>query len=414
MIEAALSTFCVIMSSLILFKSTNPIKPRLLVLLSLIGFALIWVSSFTFLVVFSNMILVFFLILVGKLYNRSLNFWHSIYGPFISVMITSIINFIIYFFMSICFKLTLALAVSSLVTLIITILLSKSDKFQSLYYLDLNPLGVSIVVIGVLILFLFMHSVSSNNLILFYLINFLIILLLVYRLAEYHEKKKYREESYEMLVHYSEQLEELNNELSTFKHDYINLLLTLKKSIDSNNQKETQEIFYTAILPSKYIISDTNSNLEKYKHLKIVELKNLILTKELEANQLDIKMNIRVIGDLDRVNIPLIDLIRIVSVLIDNAVQAAHQSKGDKKISVCITKIENEITITVSNSIKGLEIDQTKIFEKKYSTTHDKNRGVGLFSLKRIVNKYPSVNLITEFKEDLIYQSIVIYNQTES
>jgi len=412
MIEAAISTFCVIMSSLILFESVNKTKPRMLILRGFLGFILIWAFSFTSLVVFTNIILVFFLYFIGKLYNRTLDFWHSIYGPFISVMIITIINFILYFITNTYLKLPSALAVSSLITLTISIILSRVEAFQSLYYVDLNPLGVSIIVTGVLILFSFLQSVSSDNLIFIYMICFFIVLIFVYKLAEYFEKKRYDRESYEMLVQYSQSLEDLNNELSAFKHDYINLLLTLKNSIDSNNQQEIQEIFYQTILPSKYIISDTNSNIEKYSHLKIIELKNLILTKEIEANQLDIKIDVRIIGLFDKVDIPLIDLIRIISILIDNAIQAAHQSDADKKISICFVKIENEITITVSNSIKGLKFDRNKMFEKEYSTTQNKSRGVGLFSLKRIVNKYSSVNLITEFKEELIYQSIVIYNQT--
>ena len=81
-------------------------------------------------------------------------------------------------------------------------------------------------------------------------------------------------------------------------------------------------------------------------------------------------------------------LIRIVTNLVKNAIQALPETKQDKKISVDIEKHENNIKLSVSDNGIGIP-DEIKenIFEPKF-TTKSSGMGLGLPIIKKIIENY--------------------------
>lgn len=411
MIEAVFSILCLVLSVLLIFENGSNVPPRKRFFRGLLGFLLVFSISITPLVIFSNLALVLYLIIINRQTHPNWDFWHLVHCPIISVLIPTGVGFTTYYIMFIVFHLTYAYIISSLLTLVVSLLLSKQKLINQLFYIDLNPFIISLEILGSIILFIFFRSSRSGHSIFIYLILFSTLVLIIYKLGEYIETKKSVRRSYNMQLLYSKHLEELNNDLSAFKHDYINLLLTLKKSIDSSNLNEVNNIFYNTILPSKEMILETNTNIEMYKHLKIIELKNLLLAKEIDANTRGIDIKLTVVGEVSDIGISSIDLIRIVSILLDNAVQASELISTENTIYVNFTKINNELNFSVKNSIKGLKFDRTKLFQKEYTTSDsDSNMGIGLYSLQRIIDKNPYIDLVTEYKNDSIVQSVIISN----
>ncbi|TDR52430.1 sensor histidine kinase [Paenilisteria rocourtiae] len=58
-----------------------------------------------------------------------------------------------------------------------------------------------------------------------------------------------QEQELAQLRDYTEKLEMLNNEMSLFKHDYINILASLRGYIDNGNQQNLEEYFQNSITP---------------------------------------------------------------------------------------------------------------------------------------------------------------------
>jgi two-component system nitrogen regulation sensor histidine kinase NtrY len=80
-------------------------------------------------------------------------------------------------------------------------------------------------------------------------------------------------------------------------------------------------------------------------------------------------------------------LIRVVTNLVKNAIQAVQEVKGPK-IQVCV-KAENEhVHITIEDNGMGIsEENKSKIFEPKF-TTKSSGMGLGLAMVKNIVETY--------------------------
>jgi hypothetical protein len=91
---------------------------------------------------------------------------------------------------------------------------------------------------------------------------------------------------------------------------------------------------------------------------------------------------------------------------LDNAIEASCGSKG-RKISIVIEEIKERIEIKISNTYSDKLLSVEKIFEKGV-LSKGKNRGLGLYKVKEIVNKYPSVELETIADKELFMQKLTI------
>ena len=100
-------------------------------------------------------------------------------------------------------------------------------------------------------------------------------------------------------------------------------------------------------------------------------------------------------------------LIRIVTNLIKNSIQAIPENQKIKHVFIQVTQIENWIYLTVTDNGKGIEEEnQDKIFEPKF-TTKSSGMGLGLAMIKNIVENYNgnisfvSANQQTTFKVEI-------------
>lgn len=102
-----------------------------------------------------------------------------------------------------------------------------------------------------------------------------------------------------------------------------------------------------------------------------------------------------------------IDLAIMIGNLIDNAVEACQKLRDDKKkeVSVFIEYINNGIYISISNPVsENVDTDNLTTTKKD-----KKNHGLGLISVKNIVNKYNGDIVFS--CENLVFEvSIALYN----
>lgn len=173
------------------------------------------------------------------------------------------------------------------------------------------------------------------------------------------------------LYHYK-QLEKINAEIRSFKHDYINHIKCISSML---SKKEYDDLFkylnrLSASFPSPSFLFETG---------------NYIADAILSEKQVNSPDNISI--EFDGVipsNIDNTDLCIILSNALDNAVEKSCLCAGDKVINVYgafthgyfLLKIKNP---TVNTNVNG----------KMTTTKADKlNHGFGLANIKRTVNKY--------------------------
>lgn len=119
--------------------------------------------------------------------------------------------------------------------------------------------------------------------------------------------------------------------------------------------------------------------------MELKELKALLAMKQIEAKNKNVDCTIRVLGVVNEINMDTIDLIRIVGILFDNAIQAA-EAIGNGKVT-CTIKQKDIFRIEIRNNYIGNIEDTSKLFEKGY-TTKESGSGIGLHNFLNIIHNY--------------------------
>lgn len=193
-----------------------------------------------------------------------------------------------------------------------------------------------------------------------------------------------------------------------FKHDFFNFVQALDGYSQNNDingirkmnkeiLKECEEIHNIEVLNSKNI-SDSGVH-------RILTQKYLLAQKE------NITMNIEVLTNINELKISSYQLCKILSILLDNAIEAAKEC-DEKVINVRFIKDKRNgrSLIIIENTYNRIDIDIDKIFEKGYSTKINKqDHGLGLWNVRKILNTTKNLNLFTK-KEKLFSQQLEIYN----
>ncbi|MFD5173939.1 GHKL domain-containing protein, partial [Bacillus mycoides] len=240
-------------------------------------------------------------------------------------------------------------------------------------------------------------------------ILFLVLLLIVLlsshlakeKLVEEHETRLDKE-----LLDYVEKLESMHDELASFRHDYINVLLALEAGIRTKNVNEIEQVYYEVITPTLKLINDHELDIAKLSRIHIPEVKSVLRAKVGTAQQQQIKVMLDIPEKIATVSMPIVPFIRIISVLLDNATEEAVHSE-EKVLQIAFFEMDAEQYFVVRNSSNYKEIDLQKIYEKNYSSKEE-GRGYGLFSLKRIINKTNNATLETTYMSPHFTQTFIL------
>ena len=100
---------------------------------------------------------------------------------------------------------------------------------------------------------------------------------------------------------------------------------------------------------------------------------------------------------------------RILGILLDNAIEASSEC-SEKIINITIRNEENKHrqVLIISNTYPNKDVDTEKIYEKAY-TTKPNNTGLGLWEVRKILNKNNNLNLFTTKNSEFFTQQLEIY-----
>ncbi|KRL61756.1 stxK domain protein [Lactobacillus psittaci DSM 15354] len=189
---------------------------------------------------------------------------------------------------------------------------------------------------------------------------------------------------------YTDELEANYQQLRKFKHDYNNLLLGLNLEDGQINKKYLQQV-------NKYSSEDLSKGYSIFKdlgNLKLKAVKSLILTKLIEARKAKIDVYFDARHPINDVNLEEIILVRMLGILLDNAIEAISEAQ-EKKLIIAMKEYDNTLKVVIENSFNGKEINPDKIRKYGY-TTKKGSHGLGLANIMDIIKEHPNVHLKQE------------------
>ena len=214
-------------------------------------------------------------------------------------------------------------------------------------------------------------------------------------------QKKFEQE---YLQNYTDEIVSLYNEIRGFRHDYAGMMVSMQTAIDSKDLQEIDRIYNEVFVKANHKLRSDKYTYFDLNNLEDSALRSVIAQSIANARVHNIEYILEVKDIISPLSMELLDLVRIMSILLNNAVEGALESYR-KQMEVAVIKLDSEILIVIQNSRKNRSIKPEEIFNIGYSTKGI-NRGIGLNNVKEILEKYDDVILETEIDDERFKQII--------
>lgn len=212
---------------------------------------------------------------------------------------------------------------------------------------------------------------------------------------------------YRDMERYSRHIEELYKEVRSFRHDYTNLLTSLRLGIEEEDMEQIKEVYDSVLKDSSQKLQDNKYDLGRLVNVRDRALKSLLAGKFLKAREKDIVFNVEVPEEIQVESMSLLDFLTIVSILCDNAIEASVEA-SQPHVSIAFLKSGAQETFIIENSIKEEGINISEIFSFGVSSKGE-DRGVGLYTVMKIVESYPNASLNTTCQDQVFRQVLAVH-----
>ena len=304
--------------------------------------------------------------------------------PMLQLLLYGVISDIVQDVSSIC--LTVAIIIN---ILIIIFLLAWKEKYLSVLaniIIKFNKV-VFLVLVLFLIKFLISYYLENKMIDSHYMgqivIFFLIVALILIRWINSENEKRHKAEELRTYQLYTETFEDAVAAIRMKQHEFDNHINAIKcmqytihdmeKLIEEQNKycdKLLQDNKYNKLLKAK-----TSPILIGYLYSKFTAASTHDINVEYEIQDINIE------------KISINDLIEIIGILFDNAVEALEY-QDDKEIEIKLMQYDNKFVVSVANiSDHKTNTEIEKFFEYGYSTKGN-GHGVGLYRANSLLKEY--------------------------
>ena len=253
------------------------------------------------------------------------------------------------------------------------------------FYIDIVPVIISVLSFILLLSFLLLSIYSFTRII---------------KLANTTTSLESAEE-------YNKSLEILYDKVKGFKHDFDNIVSTLDGYIETNDMPGLKKYFKEVKKDCKIT---NNLSIINPRTINNPGIYSLLNNKYFKALNSGINFELEYFIDLNKLDVNLYQLSRILGILIDNAIEEAEKCK-DKIINLSFIRENknNRSIITIKNTYSNKNVDIEKIF-KKGESGKENHSGIGLWEVKNYVSKSKNLDLFTTKDNKFFKQELTIYD----
>ncbi|WP_029178296.1 histidine kinase, partial [Streptococcus suis] len=207
------------------------------------------------------------------------------------------------------------------------IFISLNVFFITYFLIIRGMIQLEIAIENGLILNIDTYFIRTNVLLIYFTIFIISMLYLNYQKKEKQDKEiqELKDKQLADLGRYSRHVESLYKEIRSFRHDYTNILISLNEAIKEEDIVAIRTIYQGVIADSDRKFYDGKYDIARLSNIQNPAVKSLLSSKMLEAQKKGIAISVEVDAEIEPPDLELIEFITILSILLDNAIDAAKQ-----------------------------------------------------------------------------------------
>ncbi len=213
------------------------------------------------------------------------------------------------------------------------------------------------------------------------------------------------------LQDYTRNLEAMYNSLRSFKHDYVNILLSLSGYIEDGDMDRLKIFFDSKIFPTKNLITQGDYKLNQLSNIGVLEIKSLLSAKMIYAHESGVDITIDIPDKVESFLIDTVDLARMLGIFLDNAIEATLETE-QPQIGLNIVQNKAGVSIIISNHFRDNGVMLHELKQKGFSTKVG-HQGIGLCNAQKIISSYDNVLLETTMQRNCFMQHIELTDRKE-
>ena len=304
------------------------------------------------------------------------------------------------------------------IMIILTLIIKKILKKLINYNISTNNKiitmsALTLVMLAILFYNLIKTFQFNNNIITYLAIIAMLICILIYLFRQKIENEKISKK-YDELLDVMKSYENDIEEQRTLRHETKNEFATIKCKIQDKEDEKSIIKYIDSVIGDKG--SSNTTKYSRFKYLPSNGLKGFFYYKFIEAEKKGINVSVNISKQIENSFLKEIDtknfknLVRIIGVYLDNAIEASYTSL-DKKLGIEIYLIKDKIEIIITNTFNN-DVNLDKIGKETFSTK-GKNRGHGLLLVSKILGENKIFEAKNEIKGNIYIQSLKIKNNSK-
>ena len=219
------------------------------------------------------------------------------------------------------------------------------------------------------------------------------------------EEQKAEEKQLKILEAYIKNLEQLNEKTSAFRHDYKNILSGLSGFLKEGKTEEMTAYLSEIIHATEKISEGQDLAWKELRYVYPLELKGFLYEKILSAYAQKIRMQIQVDEKLDFKCSYMKDVIRILGIFIDNAIEETRNIENGY-IFIVAMNTEQGSLFSIANNYK--KKPALSLMQQQGYTTKGENHGMGLYWAEEMIKKHEVIHNVNITDAEVVQEIEII------
>ena len=245
---------------------------------------------------------------------------------------------------------------------------------------------------------------------LFFVVTYSVVIIISFRMFSSSQRTKYelksQQDAQAHLQHYTGEIEQQYTAMQKFKHDSQNILSSLGLFIQEGDMEGMTQYYKTMVSHSLEMTTKSNVALGGLRHIHIREIKAILASKLMYAQSLGIDLGFEVDGDINNIYIDSVTLVRMLGIILDNAIEELETLGAGKMVVACFS-VAGSVTFVVQNTCRT-DMPPFLSLQQVGFSTKGEGRGFGLDNLSELASKYPNVTLCTDIANGNFIQKLII------
>ena len=279
-----------------------------------------------------------------------------------------------------------------------TIIEKLDDEYGLLYFYLILYIWISSMVIYYLTTYVFNIDAVSYIIAMVVVVSQLFFSLFVHSINKKIRQDKLSLQQINDLKIYTQQLESSQRGLRKFKHDYQNMLLSLKLSAKKSHDKEL--IDKLAEYSSKILEDKVLWQFNDVDNVKDELLKSLFISKLNRIFQDNIQYSFECRDVIDSLSnkYNAFDIIRILGITYDNAIEESLELGDEARIDTMVYRENGELEIEIKNRCRNTDLT-IQDMKKSGFTTKKNHDGLGLANIEELSQPYNDIFINYQIKD---------------